>query len=185
MNSLQHHFLVAMPGLNDPFFHRSVTYVCEHNEDGAMGLVINQPIELSMADLLQQIDVQPTPNSKLARTPVFSGGPVATDRGFVLHSPQEGWRSSLLLGDEIMVTTSKDILESFGSERAPEKFLLALGYAGWEAGQLEEELAENSWLTIPADADIVFSTPVQERWQRATAKLGIDVWQLSSDAGHA
>lgn len=185
MNSLQHHFLVAMPGLDDPFFNRSVTYVCEHNDEGAMGLVINQPVELNMAQLLKQIEIQAEPDQKLERMPVFSGGPVATDRGFVLHSPQEGWRSSLLLGDGIMVTTSKDILEAFGSDRAPSKYLLALGYAGWEAGQLEEELAENSWLTIPADADIVFNTPIQERWQKATAKLGIDVWQLSRDSGHA
>jgi len=183
--SFQNHFLIAMPGLDDPFFHRSVTYVCEHNKDGAMGLIINQPVELTLDKLLEQIEIQFPKESRLDKKQVYAGGPVATDRGFVIHSPQEGWKSSLQLSDDIMVTTSKDILGSFGSDRAPTHYLLALGYAGWEAGQLEEEIADNSWLTIPADADILFSTPSSERWEKATAKLGIDIWQLSSQAGHA
>lgn len=185
MKSLQNHFLIAMPDLNDSFFERSVTYICEHNDEGAMGLVINQPVEMSVSKLLEQIEIKVPSDSTLQNTLVYSGGPVGTDRGFVLHQPQDGWRSSLQLGDDIMITTSKDILESFGSPHAPEKFLLTLGYAGWDAGQLEEELASNSWLTIPADADILFATPSNERWQKATEKLGIDLWQLAPGAGHA
>lgn len=184
MDSLQNNFLIAMPNLKDPFFERSVTYICEHNEEGAMGLVINQPLDINVAGLLEQVDIAVT-NSSLESIQVFAGGPVGTDRGFVLHSPQEGWRSSLQLSDEVMVTTSKDILESLGTERAPAHYLLALGFAGWEAGQLEDELGQNSWLTIPADADVLFNTPTSERWEKATAKLGIDIWQISGEAGRA
>ncbi|WP_243699906.1 YqgE/AlgH family protein [Lysobacter sp. N42] len=185
IESFQNHFLIAMPGLEDPFFNRSVTYICEHNQDGAMGLIVNQPVEFSLLKLLEQIEITPPQGAKLDNKPVYAGGPVATDRGFVLHTPQKGWKSSLQLSDDIMVTTSKDILAAFGSDSAPHDYLLTLGYAGWEAGQLEEEIAENSWLTIPADADILFHTPSNERWEKATSKLGIDMWQLSSQAGHA
>lgn len=185
LSSLQNHFLIAMPSLDDPLFKRTVTYICEHNQDGAMGLIINQPVDLTVNALLEQLEIV-VPTSRPALTgPVFAGGPVARDRGFVLHHPQDVWRSSLQLSDDIMITTSKDILEQLGTDAAPDKFLLTLGYAGWEAGQLERELAENSWLTIPADADIMFNTPVQERWQKATEKLGIDIWQLGPDVGHA
>lgn len=185
MKSLQNHFLIAMPDMQDSFFERTVTYICEHNDEGAMGLIVNQPVEMTLQKLLQQIEIQVPGDSALERTQVYAGGPVGTDRGFVLHQPQDGWRSSLQLSDDIMITTSKDILESFGSIHAPDKFLLTLGYAGWDAGQLEEELASNSWLTIPADADILFNTPSNERWQKATEKLGIDLWQLAPGAGHA
>lgn len=183
--SFANHFLIAMPGLDDPFFHHTVTYVCEHNEDGAMGLIINQPIGMTVASLLEQIDVEITHNRNFEDLQVLTGGPVATDRGFVLHPPQEGWRSSLQLSSEIMITTSRDILEALGSDRAPQKFLLTLGYAGWEAGQLEEELADNSWLTIPADANLMFTTPTAERWGKAAESLGFEIGQLSSQAGHA
>lgn len=185
MKSLQNHFLIAMPDLNDPFFERTVTYICEHNEGGAMGLIINQPAPLTVSKLLQQIEIQLPGESALQDAPVYAGGPVGTDRGFVLHAPQDGWRSSLQVSDEIMITTSKDILQAFGSAKAPDRFLLTLGYAGWDAGQLEEELASNSWLTIPADASILFDVPSVDRWQKATEKLGIDVWQLAPGAGHA
>src|SRR5690554_572898 len=172
MDSLQNNFLVAMPNLKDPFFERSVTYICEHNEEGAMGLVINQPLDITLAGLLKQVDIEVS-NSNLENIQVFAGGPVGTDRGFVLHSPQDGWRSSLQLSDEVMVTTSKDILESFGSERAPANYLLALGFAGWEAGQLEAELGENSWLTIPADAGVLFNTPTSERWEKEIGRAHV------------
>ncbi|MCC5854506.1 MAG: YqgE/AlgH family protein [Idiomarina sp.] len=185
MNSLQNHFLVAMPGLDDPFFHRSVTYICEHNDEGAMGLIINQPVEMTVAQLLEQIEIEVPEDPRVASAMVLQGGPVGTDRGFVLHSPQDGWRSSLLLAQDIMITTSKDILVALGSDRAPKNYMLTLGYAGWEAGQLEQELTDNSWLTIEADADILFNTPIHERWAKATSRLGIDIWQVSSDAGHA
>ncbi|HET8816720.1 MAG TPA: YqgE/AlgH family protein [Pseudidiomarina sp.] len=185
LSSLQNHFLIAMPNLDDPFFQRSVTYICEHNEDGAMGLVVNQPVDLTVGSLLKQLEIVVPDASKTLDLPVYAGGPLARDRGFVLHAPVDHWRSSLRLSDDVMITTSKDILESMGQGTPPEKFILTLGYAGWDAGQLEQELAENSWLTIPADPDILFNTPVRERWQKAAARLGIDVWQLGPDVGHA
>lgn len=184
-NSLQNHFLIAMPGLNDPFFQRSVTYICEHNQEGAMGLMINQPVDMTIAKLLEQIEIEVPTDKYLQMAHVYTGGPVATDRGFVLHTPQQGWRSSLQLGDDIMITTSRDILESLGSEQAPPQFILALGYAGWDPGQLEQEIADNSWLTIPADADLLFNTPTPDRWSKAAERLGFDISQLSSQAGHA
>ncbi|MFC0446469.1 YqgE/AlgH family protein [Pseudidiomarina halophila] len=185
LTNLQNHFLIAMPNMEDPFFHRSVTYICEHNEDGAMGLVINQPVELNVAKLLEQLEIIVPEHSLMFDRQVFAGGPLARDRGFVLHSPDEEWRSSARISDEVMITTSKDILEAMGSGKAPDKFLLTLGYAGWDAGQLEQELADNSWLTIPADPDILFNTPISERWQKATEKLGFHSWQLGPGAGHA
>lgn len=185
LTSLQNHFLVAMPTLEDPSFRRTVTYICEHNEDGAMGLIVNQPVDLTVTSLLEQLEIVVPNPRRILEGPVFAGGPVAQDRGFVLHPPQDTWRSSMQLSDDIMITTSKDILEALNSDAAPEKFILTLGYAGWDAGQLERELAENSWLTIPADANILFNTPTHERWQKAAASIGIDVWQLGPDVGHA
>lgn len=185
MESLQNYFLIAMPSLDDPGFNRSVIYVCEHNQEGAMGLVVNQPAEMNVMELLERTKVEPREGVGLERQPVYAGGPVATDRGFVLHSPQQGWRSSLQLSDNMMITTSMDILESLGSDAAPGHYLLTVGYAGWDAGQLEEELADNSWLTIPADPEIIFHTPSSERWQKATEQLGIDIWQLAPQAGRA
>lgn len=185
LTSLENHFLIAMPTMDDPFFARAVTYICEHNNDGAMGLVINQPVDVTVESLLQQLEIVVPSKSPVLQKPVFAGGPLARDRGFVLHAPDHGWRSSVKLSEQVMITTSKDILEAMGQGHAPERYLLTLGYAGWEAGQLERELAENSWLVIPADAEILFNTPIRERWQRATAKLGIEPWQLGPDVGHA
>ena len=176
-----------MPTLKGAFFERSVTYICEHNDEGAMGLVINMPVDLCIEDLLKKIELSAPErdSSLLAKQPVFQGGPVAQDRGFVLHTPKEGLNSSLHLSDQLMVTSSKDILEILGTPEQPEQFLVSLGYAGWEAGQLEQEVLENSWLTCPSDLEIIFKAPVAQRWELATKKLGIDIWQLSSDAGHA
>jgi len=176
-----------MPSLKGPIFERSVTYICEHDDQGAMGIVINVPIKLSIHEMFKQIDIDPNERdmAALASRIVFQGGPVAEDRGFVLHTPMEGLSSSLHLSDDLMVTSSKDVLETLGTEQQPEQFLVALGYAGWEAGQLEQEVLENSWLTVPADIDIIFNTPIKDRWQKATKQLGIDIWQLSADAGHA
>ncbi|RUO80700.1 YqgE/AlgH family protein [Idiomarina tyrosinivorans] len=185
MQSLQNHFLIAMPSMDDPTFKRTVTYVCEHNDEGAMGLIINQPADVQISALLKQLEIVYPENDERFDNQVFQGGPVARDRGFVIHPPQDNWRSSLKLSDDIMVTTSRDILEALGSNAAPEHYLLTLGYAGWDAGQLEKELAENAWLTLPADADILFNTPTAERWQKATEKLGFDIWQLGPDVGHA
>ncbi|OIM98067.1 hypothetical protein BFR57_10135 [Idiomarina sp. MD25a] len=185
MESLQNHFLIATPSMNDPLFRRSVTYICEHNEDGAMGLIINQPAELTVNSLLDKLEIVYPDSADSLKGPVYQGGPVGQERGFVIHPPQQNWRSSLKLSDEIMVTTSRDILEALGSSAAPLQFLLTLGYAGWEAGQLEQELAENAWLAIPADPEILFNTPINQRWEKATKQLGFDIWKLGPDVGHA
>ncbi|ATG73335.1 DUF179 domain-containing protein [Zobellella denitrificans] len=184
MDSLQHHFLIAMPSLKDPFFAGSVTYICEHNDDGAMGLVINIPIDMKVHELLHQLELEPEDSPSLDR-PVLQGGPVAADRGFVLHSPVEGFSSSQQLAEDLMITTSRDVLEVLGTEQEPEHYLVALGYAGWTPGQLEQELVENSWLTIPADTALIFDTPLGQRWHQAIGRLGVDSRQLSSQVGHA
>lgn len=184
MESLENQLLVAMPSLKDPFFNKTVTYICEHNDQGAMGLIINIPVDISLGELLSQFHEDPEITSSL-QDMVYSGGPVAPERGFVLHSPQDCWSSSLALSKDIMITTSKDILMALGTDKQPEKYIIVLGYAGWEAGQLEQEILDNSWLTTPADSDIVFDIPFERRWQKATEKMGIDVAHLSNDVGHA
>lgn len=185
MQSLQNHLLIAMPALEDPLFGRSVAYICEHNQDGAMGIVINHPMPLNVSELLAQLDIEHNSASPAAKAQVCAGGPVQPDRGFVLHTPKAGFASSLQLTDELMVTTSKDILQQLTGDQSPEKFILALGYAGWSAGQLEQEIADNSWLVIPADNTIIFDLSHADKWQGATQKLGIQTWQLSPVAGHA
>ena len=184
MESLENHLLIAMPSLDDSYFNKTVTYICEHNDEGAMGLIINSPVNITLNELLAQLDADKEESPELSQQ-VLTGGPVSPDRGFVLHSPQKGWSSSLALSDEIMITTSKDILMSLGSEEAPEKFMVTLGYAGWGPGQLEQELQDNSWLTIPADSDILFNTPIEQRWKKSAEKIGINIAHLSSDVGHA
>lgn len=185
MKSLEHHFLIAMPSLDDPYFSRSLTYICEHNDNGAMGLVINQPTSMNLKQLLEQTDKDAIVLPEKAEQIVLAGGPVSQERGFVLHSSQGGWSSSLALTDTLMVTTSKDILSAIGNTNGPEKCLVTLGYAGWTAGQLEDEIQHNSWLTIEADETILFDTPIHQKWQAAVNKLGVDIWQLAPDAGHA
>jgi len=184
MDSLENQLLIAMPTLSDPYFNKTVTYICEHNDDGAMGLIINLPVNLTLNELLEQIDADNKDCLSLEQ-PVLTGGPVAPQRGFVLHSPQHCWTSSLSLSSDLMITTSKDILMALGTEEAPESYVVTLGYAGWGPGQLEQEILENSWLTTPADADIIFNTPIEMRWKKATEKLGIDLAHLSNDIGHA
>lgn len=186
MESLENQLLIAMPSLNDPYFNKTVTYICEHNDNGAMGLIINLPISVTLNDLLSQLegenDFEDNPNLSQQ---VLTGGPVNKDRGFVLHSPQKGWSSSLSLSDDVMITTSKDILLALGTDDAPENYIVTLGYAGWEPGQLEKEMQENAWLNTRADSEILFKTPIEDRWKKATEKLGIDVAHLSTDVGHA
>lgn len=184
MDSLENQLLIAMPSLDDSFFNKTVTYICEHNAEGAMGLIINLPIDVSLNELLTQIDEDKVESPELDQQ-VLTGGPVSQDRGFVLHSTQSGWNSSLALNDEVMITTSKDILLALGTEEAPEKYMVTLGYAGWGPGQLEEEIKENSWLITPADGDIIFNTPIEQRWKKATTMLGIDLAHLSNEIGHA
>ena len=223
MQSLENQFLIAMPSLANDYFNKTVTYICEHNDEGAMGLIINMPVNITLHDLLKQIeenDLEESSQKAMGKKPdnnekspseqesskvqeatpkaikniladhsleqlVLSGGPISQNRGFVLHRTQSGWKSSLALSDDIMITTSKDILLALGTTKAPEQFMVTLGYAGWGPGQLESELHANSWLTIDADSDILFNTPIEQRWQKATEKLGINIAHLSSDIGHA
>ncbi|MGL5392957.1 MAG: YqgE/AlgH family protein [Shewanella sp.] len=187
MESLQNHFLIAMPSLDDSFFERAVIYICEHDAKGAMGLVINKPIGIDVASLLEQMDLPAAQiNADFAvNAQVLMGGPVAQDRGFVLHSSQANWTNSRELGNGLMLTTSRDILTALGSDKAPAQFLVALGYAGWSPQQLEQELADNSWLTIPANHQLLFDVKHDERWPQASRALGFDAWQLSSQVGHA
>lgn len=181
---LANQFLIAMPGLEDPNFFHSVTYICEHNEEGALGLVINRPLQMQLGDILQHIKLEHIePEAK--QLPVHLGGPVQQDRGFVLHEPLGDWDATLKVTERIGITSSIDILEAIAINRGPERSLIALGYAGWGAGQLEREMAENAWLSGPADPDILFSTPDAERWKAAAASLGIDLDLLSGEAGHA
>jgi putative transcriptional regulator len=185
MQNFQNHFLIAMPALDDPLFKRSVTFICEHNDEGAMGIVINHPLEVKVADLLKQLQIEFDAASPAAAAHVCAGGPIQHDRGFVLHLAKPGYSSSMQVSDELMVTTSKDILLDLTTDQAPEKFILALGYAGWTAGQLEQEIADNAWLVIPADSGIMFDLSHAEKWQSATATIGIKPWQLTNEAGHA
>ncbi len=185
IDSLQNHFLIAMPSLTDKYFSRSVTYILEHNDEGAMGIVINQPSPMSFRELVSQTDEKAIVDDEKSEKIVVCGGPVHQDRGFVLHSSQAGWSSSVELTSEIMITTSKDILSVIGNNNGPDKSLVALGYAGWSPGQLEQEIQENSWLTLALDEEILFDTPVHQKWQTAVNRLGIDVWQLSHQAGQA
>lgn len=183
-SSLKNHFLIAMPSLIDPNFSRSVTLVCEHDSQGAVGVVINRPIGLTLSDLFQQLKIDNAP-AEIGRTPVMAGGPVNPENGFVLHHPLGQWDASLAVTDTLGLTTSVDILRAIAEQRGPERFIAALGYAGWSAGQLEQELAANAWLTHPADADLVFNTPADELWNAAANAIGVDLSRLSTDAGHA
>ena len=187
MNSetnLSNHFLIAMPTLQDADFYRTVTYICEHDEQGAMGIIINRPLDLELADILEQMDISPnTPEA--IHQPVFSGGPVQTERGFVLHASNKAWDATNKITEDISITTSKDILQAIATGKGPEQSLVALGYAGWGAGQLEQELAGNTWLSGPADAQIIFSHPPEQRWQAAAQLLGVDLNLISGQTGHA
>jgi len=176
--------LLAMPGMGDPRFYKSVIYMCSHDAEGAMGIVINHPVEgLTFTELLDQLEVKgPLPE---AEVPIFSGGPVETGRGFVLHTADYFQQSTMKIDDEISLSATVDILTSLAKRSGPKKALLALGYAGWGAGQLEEEITSNSWLTVDASEALIFDTPVEEKWTKAMAKAGIDSFKLSAEAGHA
>lgn len=181
---LTQHFLIAMPAMVDPHFARTLTLVCEHNENGALGIVVNRPTDLNLRGLLEQIKITPK-REGFAEVPVHFGGPVQVDRGFVLHRPVGSWQSTLTVGGEIGLTTSKDILEAVAAGDGPEQILVTLGYAGWAPGQLEHELAQNAWLTVPARNDILFDLPAEERLPAAMQLLGVDYANLSDVAGHA
>lgn len=183
--SLKNHFLIAMPSLMDPHFFRTVTYLCEHNENGAIGIVVNQPLlNLRLGDILEQIGIR-TDYPEIASNIVFSGGPLHTERGFILHNKGTEWQSTLSINDHIALTTSPDILQAIALNQGPTHTLIALGYANWEPGQLEKEMSENSWLYGPANTDILFHMAIEQRWRAAAALMGVDVDRLSTDIGHA
>lgn len=183
-SQLNNHLLIAMPGMADPNFSDTVTLICEHNEDGALGIIINRPLSLKLDELLEQLELTAR-DRRTGEAPVLSGGPVAPDRGFVLHEPGFDFESSVAVSGEIQLTLSRDILDAIAAGRGPTRSVIALGYAGWDAGQLEAEIRANSWLNVQATAEIVFDVPFAERWMHATQALGIDVSRLSPDAGHA
>ena len=183
-SDLTNHFLIAMPGLEDSNFFHTVTYMCEHSDDGAMGIVINRPTDLHLNDILDQLDISSSDNPS-GEQPIYIGGPVQPDRGFVLHSSDSSWDSTLKVTDNISVTTSRDVLEAIAQGKGPADSLIALGYAGWGGGQLEEELSANAWLNGPADQQIMFKLEPEKRWQAAAKLLGIDLNLLSGDTGHA
>jgi putative transcriptional regulator len=182
--NLTHHFLIAMPSMADPYFSKTLTYICEHNDQGALGLVVNRPIDLTLKALFERLSLQ-MQDRKSADAPIYFGGPVQTDRGFVLHAPTGEWQSTLRVRDLIGLTTSKDILEAVGRGEGPDKMLVTLGYAGWSPGQLEHELSQNAWLTVEAREPIIFDTPAEERLPAAMELLGLDYARLQDSAGHA
>lgn len=182
--NLTDHLLIAMPGLADPNFHHTVTYVCAHNEEGALGIVVNRPLDLPLEQIFEQMQIG-CDSPAVNRLPVFSGGPVQRDRGFVLHRPAGQWASMLRVTDGVGLATSRDILEALACGRGPPQVLIALGYAGWDAGQLEQEMGENAWLSTPASPEILFEVPPEQRWRAAAGRMGIDLSLLSTDIGHA
>ncbi|WP_374675925.1 YqgE/AlgH family protein [Ideonella sp.] len=186
--NLTNQFLIAMPGMADETFAGAVVYLCEHSDKGALGLVINKPTDITLANLFEKVELQ-APVDDLARQPVYFGGPVQTERGFVLHEPQANdspaFNSTLQVPGGLEMTTSKDVLEAIAHGQGPRRVLVTLGYSGWGAGQLEDEIGRNGWLTVDARPEIIFDTPVAERYDRALALLGIDPRMLSQEAGHA
>jgi putative transcriptional regulator len=191
--NLTNHFLIAMPGLEDAAFARSVVYVCEHSKNGALGLVINKPSDINLKGLFDKVEL-PLGRQDLEHVPVFQGGPVQVDRGFVLHEPfhpAEGkpaesiYASTMSIPGGLEMTTSKDVLEALSTGAGPRRVLVSLGYSAWGEGQLESELGDNSWLTVDADIGVIFDTPVEQRYERALGLLGLQVWMLSPQAGHA
>jgi putative transcriptional regulator len=182
--NLTHHFLIAMPAMQEGLFAGTLTYICEHNENGALGIVVNRPISLTMGEMFDQISI-PLHQPKLVKMPVYFGGPVQTERGFVLHDTPGNWQSTLRINDKLALTTSKDILEAMGMGQGPRNVIVTLGYAGWDQGQLEHEVAENIWLTVPASEHILFDLPPEERLAAAMDLLGVSYATLMEDAGHA
>ncbi|MDO5058994.1 MAG: YqgE/AlgH family protein [Neisseria sp.] len=183
--NLSNHFLIAMPDMDDPFFSGSVVYLCQHDEDGALGIVINKPSPIMMEMVFSAASGRAP--DYLKDSPVMMGGPVQIDRGFVLHTPEGRWQSSIKVGNGVSLTTSRDIIEKMGQNgsEAAEKAVISIGSASWHSGQLEKELAENAWLTVPADTAILFDTPPEQRYRAALAKLGVDTVFLMKGAGRA
>jgi putative transcriptional regulator len=180
---LNNNFLIAMPNMEGDDFSKSVTYLCQHDEEGALGIVINKQHTMTMGAIFQQLSLEPV-SSEVANIPLFSGGPVQPERGFVLHTPVGNWDSTMKVNDELALTSSKDILEAIANDKGPEKWIVALGYAGWGAGQLEQEIQRNSWLHGVAEQHIIFEEPILQRWELAGHRIGVDISLMSTDAGH-
>lgn len=183
-STLTNQLLIAMPGMADPHFSTTVTLICEHNDDGALGIVINRPLTLKLSGLFEQLSVEDA-DPTAGDFPVLSGGPVGTERGFVLHGSGESYENTLNVSDDIRLTLSRDVIDAMAGGEGPDKSLVALGYAGWQPGQLEVEMLANSWLNVPATPELVFDTPYSKRWDSAARTLGIDIARMSPDAGHA
>jgi len=181
--SFSNQLLVAMPHMVDPNFHQTVTLLCQHDQEGALGIIINRPAGIKTEEIFQQMEIS-LPRDFSAHIPVYSGGPVQPDRGFVLHTPCTDWDSSLIISDHIALTTSRDILEAIAINEGPEKALIALGYSGWGENQLEQEISANAWLNTPSTQALLFDTPINQRWQSAAAQIGIDINLLTASAGH-
>ncbi len=182
--NLTNHFLIATPSLADPNFQQTVTYICAHNTEGAMGIIINRPMSIDLGDVLLQMNLEPL-SDEIRATTIYQGGPVQQDRGFIIYNPPSHWDSTINVSGQLGVATSRDILEAISRGQGPGHALVALGYAGWGSGQLEHEIADNAWLNCPADAHILFEVPCEQRWRAAVGLLGIDLEQLSPDIGHA
>ena len=176
--------LIAMPALKDSYFEKCTILLCEHSTSGAMGLVTNKLTHLNLGEILEQMDIT-VEDKSLFNVPILSGGPVHEDRGFVLHSPWGKWESSIIINKDIHLTSSKDILEEIAKGKSPDKYLVLLGYSGWAESQLEEELMDNSWMTIPAEPKLIFDTALHEKWDAAVKELGFDIHIISSSTGHA
>ncbi len=183
-DSLSNHLLIAMPGMLDPNFNSTVTLICEHNAEGALGIVINRPMNMNLGGLLEQLSLSESDNA-VASSPVLDGGPVGRERGFVLHDSQGEFETSVTVSSDIKLTLSRDVLDAMAAGSGPNKSLVALGYAGWEPGQLEQEMLHNTWLSVPANPEIIFDVPFTERWSVAAQIIGVVISQISPDAGHA
>ncbi len=184
-NYLNNQFLIAMPNLEDANFSHTVSFLCQHNADGALGIVINRPTGMTLANILEQMKISSS-SKKIQQTPIFAGGPVQQERGFIIHNnDSNSWDSSIMVSDSTSLTSSRDILEAIAEGEGPEHYLIALGYAGWGAGELEKEILKNAWLNTPYKSEIIYETPVEQRWMSAANQLGIDINQLTAQAGHS
>ncbi|TAK60827.1 YqgE/AlgH family protein [Methylobacter sp.] len=180
---LNNQFIIAMPNLADPNFFHAVAYLCQHNEDGALGIVINRSTDMELGEIFRQMDIKVTA-PVAAKAPVFAGGPVQQERGFVVHTSGGDWHATMAVSETISLTTSRDVLEAIAAGEGPQQYLVALGYAGWGAGQLEKEIMDNSWLNTPCGEQVLFDTPVNLRWSAAAGQIGVDINQLTAPAGH-
>ncbi|NOT13070.1 MAG: YqgE/AlgH family protein [Methylococcaceae bacterium] len=182
-NYLNNQFIIAMPTLNDPNFFHTVTYLCQHNAEGALGIVINRTSDIKLGEIFRQMDIHVTSSGTTEKL-VFAGGPVQQDRGFVIHTSGNQWDATMSISDSISLTTSRDIMEAIAAGEGPERYLVALGYAGWGEGQLEKEMLDNAWLNTPFGDNVLFDVPVNQRWSAAASQIGIDINKLTMPAGH-